>query len=148
MVGVGEGKCKSGAKTCASLSMDPLSQLMGRNRAFEKRLEPPGAYDGVCCGLCGRPIPSTARSSRHHLIPKLKDGAQAETVRLHQVCHNAIHAHFSEVELAVRLNEPEALRQEAVLAPFLSWIRRKPADFHASTRRAASKRGPRRGRMA
>ncbi|QEH96381.1 HNH endonuclease [Gluconobacter thailandicus] len=122
---------------------------MGRNRVFEKRLEPSGEYDeDVCCALCGRPIPSTARSSRHHLTPKLKGGAQGETVRLHQICHNAIHAHFSEAELAVRLTEPEALREDAALAPFLSWIRKKPADFHAPTRRAASKRGPRRGRMA
>ena len=122
---------------------------MGRNRAFEKRLEPPGEHDDEgFCALCGRAIPSTVRSSRHHLTPKLKGGAQAETVRLHQICHNAIHAHFSEAELAARLTDPEALRQEAALAPFLSWIRRKPADFHARTRRAASKRGPHRGRMA
>ena len=47
-----------------------------------------------------RPIPPHAKSSLHHLTPKLKGGARAGTVRLHQICHSAIHARFSEAEIA------------------------------------------------
>ena len=52
------------------------------------------------CPLCERPIPPQAKSSRHHLVPRLKGGTHKGTVRLHQICHSAIHARFSETELA------------------------------------------------
>ncbi len=86
------------------------------------------------CPLCDRPIPPHARQSRHHLVPKLKGGARLPTVRLHQICHAAIHARFSEAELARRLHDIAALRAEPELAAFLAWLRDKPADFHAPTR--------------
>lgn len=86
------------------------------------------------CVLCGRTIPPGAKASRHHLVPKLKGGARLPTVRLHQICHSAIHARFSEAELARRLCDPAALGRTPELAPFLAWIRTKPDDFHAGTR--------------
>lgn len=92
------------------------------------------------CPLCGRPIPPGARASRHHLVPKLKGGAKGETVLLHQVCHSAIHARFSEAELARRLHDVDSLRHDPALADFLAWIRTKPDGFHART---ASTRGKR-----
>ncbi|MCW6511084.1 restriction endonuclease [Lichenifustis flavocetrariae] len=91
------------------------------------------------CPLCDRPIPDGAKSSRHHLVPKLKGGARGETVILHQICHSAIHARFSETELARRLNTIETLRAEPALAEFLDWVRTKPCDFHAPTRQATSR---------
>ncbi len=86
------------------------------------------------CVLCGRPIPATARSSLHHLTPKLKGGARLGTVRLHQICHSAIHARYTEGEIATRLADPAALREDPALARFAAWVRRKPDDFHAPTR--------------
>jgi hypothetical protein len=71
------------------------------------------------------------RSSRHHLTPKLKGGARLGTVRLHQICHSAIHAHYSEAELARRLSDLDSLRAEPEIARFLDWVATKPADFHA-----------------
>jgi hypothetical protein len=100
------------------------------------------------CALCGRPMPEGARPTRHHLTPKLKGGAKAPTVLLHGICHNAIHARFSEAELARRLNSVESLRADPEIARFLAWIGNKPPDFHAPTRRAHAKRGPHRGRGA
>ena len=88
----------------------------------------------VLCGLCERPIPPRARSSLHHLTPKLKGGAKLGTVRLHQICHSAIHARFSEAELARRLADLDALRAEPEIASFLRWVATKPPDFHAPTR--------------
>ena len=60
-------------------------------------------------------------------------------MRLHHVCHAAIHAHFTEAELARHLADLAALRAAPALAPFLAWIRTKPNDFHAPTRRAQAR---------
>ena len=100
------------------------------------------------CALCERPIPEGARASRHHLTPRLKGGARLGTVLLHQICHNAIHARFNEAELARRLSDVESLRAEPEIARFLDWVRTKPPDFHAPTRRSRGKNGPFRGRRA
>jgi hypothetical protein len=100
------------------------------------------------CALCERPIPDGARASRHHLTPRLKGGARLGTVLLHQICHNAIHAHYSEAELARRLSDVASLRAEPEIARFLDWVRTKPPDFYAATRRSRAKNGPRRGRRA
>ena len=111
---------------------------MGRQSRHDRRV----AEEPVeTCPLCERHIPPHARSSRHHLTPKLKGGTHKGTVRLHQICHSAIHARYSEAELARRLNDVESLRTDPELGPFLSWIRTKPDDFHAPTRRTRSRRG-------
>jgi hypothetical protein len=89
-------------------------------------------------------MPEGTRPTRHHLTPKLKGGAKAPTVLLHRICHNAIHARFTEAELARRLNSVESLRADPEIARFLDWVTGKPPDFHAPTRRARSKGGPRR----
>lgn len=72
-------------------------------------------------------------------MPKLKGGAKGETVLLHQICHSTLHAHFSETELARRLNTIDTLRAEPALQGFLAWIRSKPGDFHAPTRRSGAR---------
>jgi 5-methylcytosine-specific restriction protein A len=101
---------------------------------------PPGPE---LCPLCERPIPPGAKASRHHLVPKLKGGARKPTVRLHQICHSAIHARFSEAELARRLSEPASLKAEPELARFIDWVRTKPDDFHAPTRPTAKRKAER-----
>jgi hypothetical protein len=98
------------------------------------------------CPLCERPIPSEARSSRHHLIPRLKGGTHLGTVQLHQICHSAIHARFSEAELASKLNDVEALRSDPQLAEFIAWVQGKPPGFHAPTRMTRERRASRKPR--
>ncbi len=111
---------------------------MGRHRHAAQQAEAnhPAPDDQPRCALCGRPIPPQARSSLHHLTPKLKGGANLGTVRLHQICHSAIHARYTEAEIARHLAAPEALRDDPELARFVAWVRTKPDDFHAPTRRA------------
>ena len=87
--------------------------------------------DDPICPLCVRPIPPEARQSLHHLIPKLKGGKNGPTVLLHQICHNEIHAAFSEAELAQRYNTVDALRAHARLQKFIAWVAGKPPTFHA-----------------
>jgi 5-methylcytosine-specific restriction protein A len=98
------------------------------------------------CPLCERPIPPGAKSSRHHLVPRLKGGTHMGTVRLHQICHSAIHARFSETELARGLADVESLRSDPQLAQFIAWVRNKPPTFHAPTRMTRDRKGARRQR--
>lgn len=119
---------------------------MGR-RSRTPPFEAPGpAAEPPLCPLCERPIPPGARSSLHHLTPKLKGGARGETVRLHQICHSAIHARYSEAEIARRLADVESLRADPKIARFVAWLRTKPDDFHAATRMTRGRRIARRQR--
>ena len=117
---------------------------MRRNR--EGRGPPPPKPPAIC-RLCDRPIPPGAKASRHHLVPKLKSGARLGTVELHQICHSAIHARYSEAEIARRLADVERLKAEPELAVFLDWVRAKPDDFHAPTRQTRIRRESRNRRM-
>ena len=110
---------------------------------FDEAEETGVAQEADTCGLCARPIPPHARSSRHHLTPKLKGGARLGTVRLHQICHRAIHARYSEAKLARRLSDIDSLRAEPEIARVLEWIATRPADFHAPTRMTARRRAER-----
>ncbi|WP_244487070.1 HNH endonuclease [Devosia sp. Leaf420] len=92
------------------------------------------------CPLCDRPIPPEAKSSRHHLTPRLKGGTHMGTVRLHQICHSAIHARFSETELAKRLADIESLKSDPEISAFIAWVRTKPPTFHAPTRMTRDRR--------
>ncbi len=95
----------------------------------------------VICPLCERPVPAEAKSSRHHLVPRLKGGTHKGTVRLHQICHSAIHARFSETELATRLADMDSLRADPEIAAFVAWVQTKPPTFHAPTRMTRARRG-------
>jgi hypothetical protein len=92
------------------------------------------------CPLCERPILPGTKQSRHHLTPKLKGGTHKGTVLLHQICHSAIHARFSETELAKQLNEVETLRSDPRLVEFIAWVKTKPPEFHAPTRKTRTER--------
>ena len=105
--------------------------------------------------MCSRPVPPGAKSSLHHLVPKLKGGTHMGTVRLqahgevavgirpapNQVCHSAIHAHYTEAELARRLHDPAALRAAPEMERFIAWVQTKPDDFHAPTRASRKRTG-------
>lgn len=80
------------------------------------------------CWLCGRPL--GRRVEAHHPLPRSRGGRT--TVPLHPICHRAIHASFSNAELA-RAGDPATLRAHPTLARFLDWIGDKPPDFHART---------------
>ncbi|MET4127271.1 HNH endonuclease [Roseovarius sp. MBR-6] len=92
------------------------------------------------CPLCGRPIPSGARQSLHHLVPKLKGGKGGPVVRLHQICHNEIHATLTETDLARNYDTIEALRAHPRLARFIDWVARRRSDFHSKTPGARRRR--------
>ncbi|MGR3494858.1 HNH endonuclease [Citreimonas sp.] len=92
------------------------------------------------CPLCLRPIPPQARQSLHHLTPKLKGGKGGPVVRVHQICHNEIHATLTEAELARDFDTPEKLRAHPRLAKFAAWVRKRPPDFHSRSTGGRRKR--------
>ena len=100
-------------------------------REREESAAPPA--DTPTCPLCLRPIPSHARQSLHHLVPKLKGGARGPTVLVHQICHNEIHSVLTEAELARDYDTPEKLRAHPALARFVQWIAGKDPAFHSRT---------------
>jgi hypothetical protein len=91
----------------------PLARRLQKDQV--KLSEPP------ICPLCQRPIPPEERQSLHHLVPKLKGGKGGPVVRLHQICHNEIHATLTEAELARNYASIAALRAHPRLAKFIAW---------------------------
>ncbi|MBX7533334.1 HNH endonuclease [Qipengyuania sp. 1XM1-15A] len=83
------------------------------------------------CWLCERPVGT--RVQYHHPIPKSKKGRF--TVPVHPICHQAIHANFTNAELARIGEDRESLVENEAIAKFLRWIAGKPPDFHAPTRK-------------
>lgn len=74
----------------------------------------------------------------HHPVPKSRGGRVV--VPLHPICHRTIHATLTNAELARAYADRAALRAQPAIARFLAWIADKPADFHAPTRRAPTRR--------
>ena len=85
---------------------------------------------GLSCWLCGRPF--GARIQQHHTVPRSKKGR--DTVPVHPICHRAIHANFTNAELARIGGDRTRLMESERLAKFVGWEQDKPPDFHAPTR--------------
>ena len=82
------------------------------------------------CWLCGRRFETLVQW--HHPVPKAKKGKG--TVPVHPICHKAIHANFTNAELARIGDDLGRLLENAALAKFVRWVGGKPPDFHAPTR--------------
>ena len=52
-------------------------------------------------------------------------------MRLHQICHNVIHATLTEAELARDYATIDALRAQPGLARFIRWVGKRPPEFHS-----------------
>ena len=87
--------------------------------------------EGLTCWLCGRPFDTLVQW--HHPVPKAKKGR--ETVPVHPICHKAIHANFTNGQLARMGSDLAAIRAQADVATIVEWVKTKPPDFHAPTRK-------------
>lgn len=67
--------------------------------------------------------------NKHHLIPKTFGGREA--VWMHRICHNKIHAVFSERELEHYYHTFERLLAHEDIRKFVVWVRKKPPEFYA-----------------
>ena len=68
-----------------------------------------------------------ASVDRHHWVPRTEGGREAAT--LHRICHRMLHRLFSERELALHFNTPEAIAAHPEIQAFVAWVRRKPPEF-------------------
>jgi len=78
--------------------------------------------------LCGRPLAGPC--NKHHLLPISKGGKGTETVVLHKICHDKIHAVFTEMELKKHYNTIERLQQNDEIARFIKWVRKREPEYY------------------
>jgi hypothetical protein len=79
------------------------------------------------CKICGRPL-GDVRIQEHHLIPKTFKGK--ELISLHQICHQKIHATFSERELANYYHTPERIMENEEMVKFVKWVQKKSPEYY------------------
>jgi len=80
------------------------------------------------CALCGRPLAGPC--NRHHLIPLSRGGKGTTTLLLHKICHDKIHAVFTETELLRHYNTIERLQEHEEMAAFVRWVQKKEPEFY------------------
>lgn len=80
------------------------------------------------CALCDRQLAEPY--NRHHLIPVSKGGKHTTTLLLHKVCHDKIHAVFTETELKRHYHTIDRLQAHEEVSKFLKWVRRKEPQFY------------------
>ena len=85
------------------------------------------------CVICGRDMYNDAHQSidQHHFIPKSRGGI--EKLYIHKVCHQAIHAFWTVKELEQQYSDPEVIKSQDVIQPFLAWIKKKDPLFYEKT---------------
>ncbi len=87
------------------------------------------------CPLCLRP---NLRPSDHHLVPKSRGGRQ--TLAICNDCHRAIHAVFSNKELAATYHTVEVLMAHEVFARMVTFIARQDPRRRVGVARTRTRR--------
>lgn len=83
---------------------------------------------GIICALCKRDLAQPF--NRHHLLPLSEGGKGTTTIMLHKICHDKIHAVFTEKELKQHYYTIEKLQQHEEIEKFIRWIRKKEPQFY------------------
>lgn len=112
---------------------------MRRRHASGGSPEAPPPTGPALCALCGRPLPEDSTVDEHHLMPRSHGGR--DTIRLHKICHQTIHATLSERELADYYHTIARLQTHPALARFILWVRKRPEGFYDRTRFTQRRRG-------
>jgi polysaccharide pyruvyl transferase WcaK-like protein len=66
-------------------------------------------------------------------MPLSKGGKGSPTILLHKICHNKIHAVFTEVELKRYYHTIERLKEQEEIAAFIKWVTKKEQEFYDSS---------------
>ena len=56
------------------------------------------------------------------------------------MCHQKIHATFSEMELFAVYNTPESIIAHDEMSKFIKWIKKKPVTFYSKNDESASRK--------
>lgn len=76
------------------------------------------------CELCERQV---SKIEIHHLFPKPKKDLE-KIIYVCPVCHDQIHAYFTNKKLLKKINTLKNLKQE--MSSFLNWIKNKPDIYY------------------
>jgi len=90
------------------------------------------------CVICKRKL-GNVNISKHHLIPKSRGGKKSELIIIHNICHQKIHATFTEKELKRTYNTVEKLIVHESIAKFIKWVVKKDPAFYQRNETANSK---------
>lgn len=96
------------------------------------------------CPICGRD--EGGEMQIHHLLPRtfrtrtsdvhLKDNK----VTIHKICHQKIHATFSEQELYVVYHDVDTIINHPEMIKFITWISKKPITFYSKNNDTADRK--------
>lgn len=81
-----------------------------------------------CCPICNRELIAGKSVDEHHLIPKTFKGK--ETIMMHKICHQKLHATFTEREMFNFYNTIEALLSHPEIQKFIKWVRKKHPEYY------------------
>lgn len=101
-----------------------------KDRYREEEEEEEAGVPPLLCWLCKRPMGEAIEW--HHPIPKSRGGRERQPI--HPICHQTIHANFSNSDLEKRYSTAEALRGHDEIRRFVDWVANKPPDFYAPTK--------------
>jgi len=90
------------------------------------------------CVVCQRVL-GDVNVSKHHLIPKSRGGKNGKTITIHNICHQKIHATFTEKELKTTYNSVEKLVEHESIIKFISWVAKKDPAFYQRNHTANNK---------
>lgn len=85
------------------------------------------------CPLCGRKLIDGFSIDDHHLIPRSVK-KNDDTITLHKICHQKLHATFSEKELGLVYDSVESLLGHEEIQKFVKWVRKKHPEYYDSSR--------------
>ncbi len=80
------------------------------------------------CPICNRELGDESFVQFHHLIPKTFKGR--EGIIIHRICHQKIHATFSERELLNYYHTVERILEHDEINKFIKWVKNKPSSFY------------------
>jgi hypothetical protein len=93
------------------------------------------------CPICTRPL-GTVRVEDHHLMPKTFGGRETTTV--HGICHQKIHATFSERDLQHYYHTAERILENGEMQKFVKWVANKPPEYYSKNDDTSVRKGKRR----
>lgn len=64
------------------------------------------------------------------MIPVSKGGKYTTTLLLHKVCHDKIHAVFSDTGLKRHYHTIERIQQNESMASFIKWVQKKEPEYY------------------
>lgn len=106
-----------------------------RNRVKE-------GQDMGTCPICNRNMISGFSIDKHHFIPKTFKGV--ETVLIHRICHQKLHATFTEREMKNHYHTIERLLEHEEVQKFVKWVSKKDPEFYAGSKETTKKMNKRR----